>query len=179
MVLQPEFLDDPRCGDGLQASSLLDRPGRCELMLGDQGGGGHQKCPGLRQQGDDDLLDVVRYGGVVLYDLAALTDNSHGHLKAIGYSGEVVAKKEVFVIVEASQGFSHPFQGILLDDSHVAQAVAFAIFDDQVFLHQSLEGVAHGGLVQAELCAQHSGGLWGPWSRLSITLALSEWADGG
>jgi len=102
---------------------------------------------------------VVRHDRIILYDLAALTDNTHGHLKARRYSGEIVAQKEVLVILEAFQGFSHPFQGILLDDSHAAQAVAFALLYDQVLLHQDLEGVAHRGLVQAELIAQASGGL--------------------
>ena len=76
-----------------------------------------------------------------------------------------MAQEEVLVVGQISQGLFHPLLGALLDDAHIAEQVALALLDHQVLLHQLLEDVAYGGLVQAELIAQKtwwSGALPGP-----------------
>ena len=99
---------------------------------------------GPGRAGDDDLFDVGGDGRIIFDDLPAIKDDPHGHLKAGGDSGEVVAQDEVSMLRQASQSPSHPLLGVLLDDADVAQAVAFALLYGQPFFYQLLVGVAHG-----------------------------------
>ena len=59
------------------------------------------------------------------------------------------------MILQASEAFSHQ----ILDDSYIAQPVAFAFLGHQILLHQLFQGMADGGLVQAELLAESPGSL--------------------
>ncbi len=92
----------------------------------------------MGEQGENDLLDAGGDGRIVVDDLPAVADHSQGHLEGGRNSRQVMAHDEVPVLRQASESFSHPLLGVLLNDAHVAQAVAFALLHYHALFHQLL-----------------------------------------